>query len=85
MDQRPIQRGSASGGSKSGSYEQRIERMERLIDDLLSYARAGQAATNYTTVDVRHMVGEHEIAALATRLQPELDMAVSPFMPRAPH
>src|SRR5205814_5581169 len=39
-----------------GRVTQRIQRMERLIDDLLSYARAGRAATEFTPIDLDALV-----------------------------
>jgi PAS domain S-box-containing protein len=41
-----------------GRVSVRIAKMERLIDDLLSYARAGRAATEYVTVEVAALVRE---------------------------
>lgn len=35
---------------------QRIQRMDRLIDDLLRYARAGRATTEYRQVDIQSLV-----------------------------
>jgi PAS domain S-box-containing protein len=59
---------------------QRIGRMERLIDDLLSYARAGRAATEYTLVDVETMLrGILEIQPPPTGFTVELDLEVGPF------
>jgi PAS domain S-box-containing protein len=63
-----------------GRVSQRIHRMERLIDDLLSYARAGRAATEYTLVDLEPMIrGILEIQPVPTRFSVELDIAVAPF------
>ncbi|WP_284620556.1 sensor histidine kinase [Aquabacterium humicola] len=39
-----------------GRIRQRILRMERLMDDLLSYARAGRAATELSTIDIGALV-----------------------------
>jgi PAS domain S-box-containing protein len=39
-----------------GRVTLRLARMERLIDDLLSYARAGRAATEHVTVDMAALV-----------------------------
>lgn len=59
---------------------QRITRMERLIDDLLSYARAGQAATQFTSVDLDALVrGILEIQPLPPDFEITLDLAVPPF------
>lgn len=60
---------------------QRIQRMERLMDDLLSYARAGRAATEFTPVDLDAMVrGILEMQPLRAGLQLHLDVAVEPFL-----
>jgi PAS domain S-box-containing protein len=58
----------------------RIGRMERLIDDLLSYARAGRAATEYTVVDVEAMLrGILEIQPPPAGFEVELDVDAAPF------
>jgi signal transduction histidine kinase len=63
-----------------GRVSQRIQRMERLIDDLLSYARAGRAATEYTLVDIEGLVRETlEIQPLPSGFDVELDLPVAPF------
>jgi signal transduction histidine kinase len=59
---------------------QRIVRMERLIDDLLSYARAGRAATEYSLVDLGAVVrGILEIQPVPPGFAVDLDLAVEPF------
>ena len=59
---------------------QRIGRMERLIDDLLSYARAGRAATKFTQVELGALVrGILEIQPLPAGFELTLDLAVAPF------
>jgi signal transduction histidine kinase len=59
---------------------QRIQRMERLIDDLLSYARAGRAATEFTRVELEPLVrGILEIQPLPAGFDIELDLDVAPF------
>ena len=64
-----------------GRIAVRIERMERLIDDLLSYARAGRAATELTPVDLDLLVrGILEIQPLPPGFTIELDLAVEPFL-----
>lgn len=59
---------------------QRIQRMDRLMDDLLSYARAGRAATEFTAVDLEGLVrGILEIQPVRSGLTVTLDLAVEPF------
>ncbi|MEY2894274.1 MAG: hypothetical protein RJA98_4182 [Pseudomonadota bacterium] len=59
---------------------QRIHRMERLIDDLLSYARAGRAATDFTRVDVQAMVRDVlELQPLPAGFTLTLALDASPF------
>jgi len=59
---------------------QRIVRMERLIDDLLSYARAGHAATQRSLVDLDAMVrGILEIQPVPPAFRVELAIGVGPF------
>ena len=59
---------------------QRIVRMERLIDDLLSYARAGRAATEYAVVDLGTMVrGILEMQPAPPGFVVELALDVEPF------
>jgi signal transduction histidine kinase len=54
--------------------------MERLIDDLLSYARAGRAATEYSLVDLGTMVrGIFEIQPAPPGLAVELAIDIEPF------
>lgn len=63
-----------------GRISSRIERMERLIDDLLSYARAGRAATEFTQVDVEAMVrGVLEMQPPTAGFEVKLDIDTSPF------
>ena len=60
---------------------QRIDRMERLMDDLLSYARAGRAATEYTLVDIGVLVrGILEMQPAPAGTAVELDLAIEPFL-----
>uniref|UniRef100_UPI0035C111E9 sensor histidine kinase n=1 Tax=Ideonella azotifigens TaxID=513160 RepID=UPI0035C111E9 len=59
---------------------QRIVRMERLIDDLLSYARAGRAATEYAVVDLGAMVrGILEMQPAPPGFVVELGLDIEPF------
>jgi PAS domain S-box-containing protein len=59
---------------------QRIQRMDRLMDDLLSYARAGRAATAFTTIDLQEMVrGILEMQPLPAGMAIGLALAVEPF------
>jgi PAS domain S-box-containing protein len=58
----------------------RIGRMDRLMDDLLSYARAGRAATDFTTVELERLVrGILEMQPPPPGLRIELALAVEPF------
>lgn len=69
-----------------GRVAQRIARLERLIDDLLTYARAGRAATEVEAIDLQALVaGIVELQPLPPGLQLQLDIAVAPFLaPRVP-
>lgn len=59
---------------------QRIHRMDRLMDDLLSYARAGRAASEFTSVDLDSLVrGILEMQPVPPGLAVMLDLAVEPF------
>lgn len=59
---------------------QRIGRMDRLMDDLLSYARAGRAATDFTTVDLDRLVhGILDMQPPPPGMRIELALAVEPF------
>lgn len=63
-----------------GRIGQRIQRMERLIDDLLSYARAGRAASEYSLVNVEDLVhGVLEIQPVPAGFEIEVDCAAEPF------
>jgi signal transduction histidine kinase len=63
-----------------GRISQRIQRMERLMDDLLSYARAGRTATEFTLVDVGELVrGVLELQPAPPGFDIRLDIAVAPF------
>lgn len=59
---------------------QRIGRMDRLMDDLLSYARAGRAATDFTAVDLDRLVrGILEMQQPPPDMRVALALAVEPF------
>ena len=63
-----------------GRVSLRINRMERLIDDLLSYARAGRAATQYQLVDLDELVqGILEIEPVPAGFAIELHLAAAAF------
>jgi len=63
-----------------GRIAQRIQRMERLIDELLSYARAGRAATEFTLVDLNEVVrGILEIQPLPEGFAIDVELATDPF------
>lgn len=58
----------------------RIQRMDRLMDDLLSYARAGRAATEFTSVDLHALVqGILDMQPPRAGLAVVLELAVEPF------
>jgi signal transduction histidine kinase len=58
----------------------RIQRMDRLMDDLLSYARAGRAATEFTAIDLQDLMhGILELQPPRAGLSVTLDVAVEPF------
>ncbi len=64
-----------------GRITQRIQRMERLIDDLLSYARAGRAATEHTRIDLDALVrGILEIQPVPAGFSVATDLAVPAFL-----
>jgi len=59
---------------------QRIRRMDRLMDDLLSYARAGRAATDYTSIDLAALVrGILDMQPLPATMQVRLALDVESF------
>ncbi len=63
-----------------GRIAVRIGRMERLIDDLLSYARAGRAATEFTTVDLADLVaGILDLQPVPAGFTVRTDIDVPPF------
>jgi PAS domain S-box-containing protein len=63
-----------------GRIGQRIERMERLIDDLLRYARASRAATELAPVDLGSVVADIlEIQPLPAGFTLDLALDVEPF------
>jgi signal transduction histidine kinase len=63
-----------------GRVKQRIQRMERLMDDLLSYARAGRAASEFTTVELESLVrGILDMQPVRAGLVVTLDLAVEAF------
>lgn len=63
-----------------GRVALRIQRMERLIDDLLNYARAGRVATEFTAVDLGALVrGILEIQPLPADFSVEMDLVVPVF------
>lgn len=63
-----------------GRVSHRIARMERLIDELLSYARASRADTEYRLVDLTELVGEVlELQPVPPGFEVALALAVAPF------
>lgn len=63
---------------------QRIRRMERLTGDLLSYARAGRAASEVASVDLEAMLrGILDLQPLPAGLQVDLAVTVPPFQATA--
>jgi len=63
-----------------GRVSQRILRMERLIDDLLSYARAGRAATDYARVDIADLIqATLDIQPMPKGFELRLDLQARPF------
>ncbi|HET8870559.1 MAG TPA: PAS domain-containing sensor histidine kinase [Aquabacterium sp.] len=60
--------------------KQRIERMERLIDDLLLYARAGQASTQYSQIQLSELLkGTLDLQPIPEGFRIDLDVNVTPF------
>jgi PAS domain S-box-containing protein len=63
-----------------GRVSLRIARMERLIDDLLSYARAGRAATQHQFIDMDELIlGILEMEPIPSGFDMTLQLAVAPF------
>jgi PAS domain S-box-containing protein len=61
-----------------GEMRSRVHRMETLIDDLLNYARAGRASTQFEEVDTGRLI--HDLIFLLS--PPEgMKIAVAPDMP----
>lgn len=64
-----------------GRISQRIERMEHLIGDLLSYARAGSAQTAFSTVAIGDVVRDIlEIQPLPAGFTLDLEVGIDPFL-----
>ncbi|MDO9286653.1 MAG: PAS domain-containing sensor histidine kinase [Aquabacterium sp.] len=60
---------------------QRIGRMNRLMDDLLSYARAGRAATEFTPIELDKLVrGILEMQPLPEGMTVTLSLDIEPFL-----
>jgi PAS domain S-box-containing protein len=58
----------------------RIDRMQRLIDDLLRYARASRASTDYSQVDLTEMITDIlEMQPLPEGFEIEQALAIEPF------
>lgn len=62
-----------------GRVSERIHRMEHLIDELLSYARAGRADTEFTLVDIADLVNEILELQVPASFQVAFDGQVAPF------
>jgi PAS domain S-box-containing protein len=64
-----------------GRISLRIQRMEQLIADLLSYARAGRAAAEFRLVNLDALVRRIlEVDPLPAGFQASVELAVAPFM-----
>jgi len=64
--------------------DQRIQHIERLIDDLLSYVRAGRPAVEFTRVDLEALVcGILEIQPMPPGFKVELCLDVGRSRPPA--
>jgi PAS domain S-box-containing protein len=75
--------GSSASGDVTrnlGRVSQRIQRMERLIDDLLRYARANRAATDFEPLDVEAIVRNIlEIQPVAPDMVIDIQLDVTTF------
>lgn len=59
----------------------RVKRMERIIEDLLTYARAGRASTELTQVEPRALIDDIlEVAAIPAAFEVAVHVTVQPFM-----
>lgn len=56
----------------------RVRRLDRLIDGLLQYSRAGHPTTEPTAIDLRRFLGQ---VLLALPIPPHIEIAVAPDMP----
>lgn len=63
-----------------GRVGERVQRLERIIDDLLSYARAGRAATDLEPIDLAEVVaGVLELHPVPAGIAVAVDVAVPVF------